>query len=206
MRTIKLGLSGLKQTALVAKAENVVLKMTDNANFATPSPTLAEVTQATDELRTAIAVASNGDRFAILERNNKAAALTQLMRLTAYYVSSIGDGNGEILASSGFDLKRESVPSSPVTSPIDFLAVRDALPGSVKLNWKAVTGAKAYIVETTTTDPVNEKPNWLQAAITTQSRTVLDNLTISTYYWYRVRAVGIANESPWSDVSLVLVA
>lgn len=206
MSTIKLGLSGLRTNGLLAKAEKIVLKMTDNPNFATPNPTLAEVTQATEDLRSAAALASNGDRQAIFDRNIKAANLTQLLRLMAYYVAGVGDGNGEILISSGFELKKEATPVPPVTAPIDFLAIRSLMPGSVKLNWKAVNGAKAYVVELTSVDPQQQSPVWVQAAITSQSRAVITDLTLTSYYWFRVRTVGKANESPWSDISQVLVA
>lgn len=206
MRKIKIGLTGLKPESLVTKATNIVEKMTDNPNFVTPTPTLAEVSQAADDLLTAINAASNGDRFAILERNTKEGIMKQMIRDLAAYVSGVGSGDGDIIASSGFELQRLPEPSGPVTQPVDFVAMRDVHPGSVKLNWRAVRGARVYIVEVTTTDPANDNPNWIQALMTSKSRAVIDNLNIGTYYWYRVKAVGSSNMSIWSDVSLVWAA
>ena len=74
MEIIKAGLKGLKAPDLVGKTSQVLESMTGNANFANPSPSLADVTAARAALVTAIAEAEGG---AILVSSAVAASVAK---------------------------------------------------------------------------------------------------------------------------------
>ena len=70
------------------------------------------------------------------------------------------------------------------------------------LRWKAIYGAKIYIMEVSEDGKIFE----LAGTTTKSLRNVIDGLTLAQYYSFRVSAVGAAGQGPWSDSYEVLVA
>ncbi len=205
-RQIKTGLSGLNAAALVTKTNNIVAAMTGNASFPTPTPDLTAITAANTELKDAVEASVFGDKRSIQERDQKQAIVLDLVRQLAVYVTLIGNGDGTILSSSGFELRRLPEPMPPLLRPLSFVANRGMHEGTADLEWKSVRGSQSYIVEVSTSDPTVGTGNWTTAAITTKVKLRIENLTKGTYYWYRVMAVGRNSTSAYSDVSLLFAA
>lgn len=205
-RQIKIGISGLNAAELIKKTDDIVMAMTGNANFPTPTPDLADITAANTELKNAAAQAGFGDRRAIYERNDKQAVVADLMRQLATYVALIANGDGAIIASSGFEVRRLPEPMPQLERPLNFVANRGVHEGSAELEWKSVRGSQTYLIEVTTTDPATSDAVWITAAITTRVKHSITNLDRGTYYWYRVKAIGRNTTSAFSDVSLLYAA
>ncbi len=129
-----------------------------------------------------------------------------MRRNLAGYVTMTADGNGAVIVSAGFELARLPEPQPAVTRPVDFKAVRGAHTGEVELIWRTVRTAGSYVVEMITADPSLPGTEWTSVAITTKVKIKFERLSIGQYYYYRVKAVGRNNESPFSDVSLVMTA
>lgn len=180
--------------------------MMGNANFPTPTPDLADVTTAKQELKVTATAAAFGDKRAILERNNKVVIVMDLVRQLASYVTLIANGNGAIIASSGFEVRRLPEPVPPLARPLSFEANRGSHSGSAILEWKSVRGSQTYIIEVTTSDPATSDADWTTAAITTKVKHRIENLERGKYYWYRVMAIGRKTTSAYSDVSLLYAA
>lgn len=205
-RKIKLGLSGLNAAKLIEKAGTIVTKMTDNANFPTPTPSLADLTTAYEALAAATVVASGGDREAILVRKSHELVVANMLRTVAAYVVMAADGDGAIISSSGFALQNLPEPQPALSRPVDFKTERGAHEGEVELSWRSLRGAMSYIIEMTTGDPKDQASEWTTVAVTTKVKAKFENMGIGKFYYYRVKAVGRHNESPWSDISMVMTA
>lgn len=203
---IKLGLSGLKPTDLLAKGRLIVSNMTGNASFPDPVPTLADLTTALDAFEDRVEAAAFGDRRAINSRNNGQKAFTAMMRQLGQYVSFVANGDGEVIESSGFEVRKQPESMTSLGQPVDFLAERSKKEGEINLNWKAVSYGKAYQIEVTTTDPAVAEPQWSVALVTSKSSGTVQNLTRGMMYWFRVKAISGDMSSAYSDVALVMAA
>lgn len=205
-RKIKLALAGINAAALIEKSGILITKLTGNANFPSPTPSLADLTAAVTELTSATIAASRGDRELILIRKEQENVVANMIRTLAGYVTMTADGNGAKIASAGFELVKLPEPQPAITRPIDFKAIRGAQTGEVELSWRLVRNAASYVVEMTTGDPQLPETVWATAAITTKVKINFENLNVGQYYYYRVKAIGRNSESPFSDISLVMTA
>jgi hypothetical protein len=203
---IKLGLTGLKPTDLLAKGRLIIANMTGNASFPDPVPTLADLQTALDAFEDRVEAAAFGDRRAINSRNNGQRAFTAMLRQLGQYVAFVANGDGEVIESSGFEVRKQREPATSLGQPIDFLAERSKKEGEVILNWKAVSYSKAYQVEVSTADPAVAEPQWTVALVTSKSSGTVQNLTRGTMYWFRVMAISGDMTSAYSDVALVMAA
>lgn len=203
--TIKLGLSRIKPTDLVAKCSHIENKMTGNPLFADPMPALADITAAREELSIRINAAKMGDRGQIARRKEQEEVVKNLLRKLAGYVKAVANAEADVL-SAGFQVARAPEPLREMTRPQGLDAMRADTSGMVKLSWTPVRGSLHYLVETTQQDPSREEAEWKILAYTSKSKTEVDSLTPGTYYWFRVRALGSTGQSPYSDPAMVMAA
>ena len=203
---IKLGLTGLKPTDLLAKGRLIIANMTGNASFPDPVPTLADLQTTLDAFEDRVEAAAFGDRRAINSRNNGQRVFTNMLRQLGSYVSFVANGDGEVIESSGFEVRKQPESPSRLGQPVDFMAERSKKEGEVELNWKAVSYSKAYQIEVCTTDPAVAEPQWTVALVTSKSSGTVQNLTRGMMYWFRVKAISGDMTSAYSDVALVMAA
>ncbi|MBP6696071.1 MAG: fibronectin type III domain-containing protein [Flavobacteriales bacterium] len=199
MEIIKAGLKGLKAPELVGKAAHVLDSMTGNANFATPSPSLAEVTAARAALVTAIAEAESGAHAAIAVKNASAKALARLLTAMSRYVNSAAAGDVAKAVSSGFELAKTPDPIDHLDAPAKFEGSTAAIAGQVDLRWKGVRGARMYQVYMCDTDPATGV--WKPIGLTSRARFTAAGLITHKLYSFRVAAVGVVGEGALSDVA-----
>ena len=128
--------------------------------------------------------------------------LDALLIQEAAYVENIANGEASIILLSGFPLAQEPTPIGQLPPPQNLLGTATDIEGTVKLKWNLVHGSKSYIVECAT----NPNGPWNQVTVTTRVSCVAANLTPGTKYWFRVRAVGAAGLSGWSDPAAKLAA
>ncbi len=202
---VKVGLTGLKPSDLVAKSIQVESSMNSNPLFATPTPTLADVTAAREELEIRITAAAMGDRSAIALRKDQEKVLKTLLQKLASYVQIASNSESDILT-SGFDVRRKGEAIGHLSRPAALDAKRTDAEGVVQLSWKPVNGSQHYIVEMTTSDPMTGSASWAHLAYTGKSNQEVTNLTPGTVYWFRVRALGSKGQSPFSDPAKVMAA
>ena len=206
MSKVKMGLTGLTATELVAYAQSIHDKMNGNANFPTPAPSLADLQTAIDTLAAAnAAVDANGGRTEHLNRTNAVNALKNLLRSMSGYVQATSDGDGDIILSSGFEVVRRATRIGKLPAPIDLLAKLTDFHGQVRLNWSPVHGAHLYQVYMNPTDP-NDEGAWVSVGSITKSEYLVEGLETGRFYWFRVNAIGTAGESPMSDAAQSLAA
>lgn len=206
MSILKMGLTGLTAVGLSKKAENLVTDMTDNANFPSPQPALADITAKRVELDDWINRSSFNDIRAIEYRKSVYKELLPMLHTLAQYVSMTAQGDGSVILSAGFELKRPPSPAPPITRPVDLSVTRTAYDGQVKLDWKRGKRVLNYLVQMTSQNPESESTKWIPMAITSKSQLLISELTFGNYYYFRVKAVGNKNESPFSEVAFIRAA
>jgi hypothetical protein len=201
MPKIKLNFGRLSIPEKIARAQQIVAALTGNSNFPTPHPTLAEVTAATGALETA----ANAVHAARFEAKRRTAAqgikedeLNQLMAQLGAYVESVAGDDESLILSAGLEKRSFAAPdSSAPTAPETLTATTGNHEGEIELSWDTAHGARSYVVERTT-DPQTAS-SWTQAGVSPRSSVILEGLDSGTRYYFRVAAVTLNGQSPWSN-------
>jgi hypothetical protein len=204
MAKIRLNLGSLTISEKIAKAQQIVNALTGNANFPTPSPALANVTSAANDLKTAsdevLAVRQTGKEKTAIQ-NQKEDALDQLLTQCAAYVESVAGTNEQLILSAGMDVRAPAVSSTELPAqPQGLTATAGDHDGEIDLSWDTVAGAKSYVIDKSA-DPATPT-TWLHAGVSTRSTFAAQGLTSGTRYWFRVAAVNNNGQSGWSDPAM----
>jgi predicted phage tail protein len=95
------------------------------------------------------------------------------------------------------DVRAGATPIGIPATPAALAAGEGAKTGSIALKWKAVRGAKSYLVRIT--DTIADNTSWKQAAVVTKAAANIEGLASGKQYWFQVSAVGAAGQGAWSD-------
>ncbi|MFC2093368.1 fibronectin type III domain-containing protein [Bacteroidota bacterium] len=207
MTTIVLKLSKTPVVQKIDFSNNVVTLMTDNPDFLTPDPPLADLTAAADDTHTAnqevlAAKAISKQKTAIL--HDKVVVLNNVLRKMANYVENQADGNVAKINGAGFSVKDEKTPVGELPPPEDFSVTYGDEAGQLDTHWDGVYGATGYILQLNVTDPLNESA-WTDAGNPTQTKHTIEGLTSGSRCWLRVLAVGAAGRGAPSGVETKIV-
>jgi hypothetical protein len=175
--------------------------LTGNSNFPTPHPTLAEVAAGAEALEAAF----NAAQAARLEARRRTAAqgikedeLLHLVNQLGAHVESVAGGDESLILSAGLELRSDHTPdTSTPTAPETLTATTGNHEGEIELSWDAVRGARSYVVERST-DP-QAANSWMQAGVSPRSSLIVEGLDSGTRYYFRVAAVTLNGQSPWSN-------
>ncbi len=186
----------------IQRTEEIVDSMTGNQYFDNPSPTLAEVTTAKDELSAAYSKALGGGLELKATQRTKDAVLKALLRSLCNYVNGVAQGDENIVLSSGFEASKipESVGDMPQVTEV--FGVGSDGKGMVTLKWKWIYGAKSYVVEMSE-DGVAFKP---ELTTTRSTKVEIKGLVIGQFYYFRIAAVGAAGQGGFSNVYKALAS
>jgi hypothetical protein len=204
MQIIKAAISWLMQLpdlVVCSIVDAIVVAMTDNDNFPTPSPTLVAVTAANDAAKAAIAAAADGGRVLTAIKDAKMAQLAAEVRPLAYYVTITSNGDMAKLLSSGFPIQQPTrqrigplpTPTAPVAAPGNMYgsihASTDAINGAYVYNWRVAlaTAPTVFVAEQQTT----------------KANVFVTDLTRAEIYNVQVNAVGAAGTTEWSDAASI---
>jgi len=203
---ITLGLSELTPEQKVTFTEERITSLNSNAaTFPAPNPSVAVLTTAKNNLDIRLKAIAQMESLLDAERSyalTEEAELDVLLQQEANYVENIAKGEASVILLSGFPLAQEPMPVGQLAPPQNLLGIATDIEGQTKLKWNSVHGAKSYIVECAN----NPNGPWSQVTVTTRISCLATNLTPGTKYWFRVRAVGAAGLSGWSDPAAKLAA
>lgn len=204
MSTVKLGLHGQTADSLPSYAQGLVVSMTGNAEFATPTPALAAVHTAIIAVIGAnAAVEANAGPVQHQARRVAVKALGGLIRQLASYVQNTSAGDEDIILSSGFAVRRRATPRGELPTPTGLFSRPANREGRATLKWTPDRGADTYHVKQSDSDAPG---NWVLVASTTKSTCHVDGLTPGTFYWFAVSAIGAAGETSLSEPCRVMAA
>ncbi|MEA3187050.1 MAG: hypothetical protein QOD99_880 [Chthoniobacter sp.] len=202
MNKLNSGFTKLADDEFDNKAQSIVAALTGNANFPSPTPTLASITSQLTACQSALAMKPGQARDAqvIATRTLLADSLDKLAR----GLELVPNVTEAMLATSGFDLRK--VPTSTgetVAAPGNVRLKQTGVSGVIQVLSDAVPRASAYEMQYT------KNPNtgpWLDGGTFASTRGIgVSGLTRGKDYWVRLRAVGTNGPGPWSDPATILV-
>jgi hypothetical protein len=201
MTRIKLNLSRLSLIEKVAKGRQIVTALTGNSDFPTPTPALAGITTAINDVEAAyIAVQAirQEAKTRTTDQNNKEDILDRLLMQLASYVEAVAGDDLVLIQSAGMGVRGPAVSTGETpTQPANLAATAGDRDGEIDLTWEAIVGAKSYVVERSP-DPITET-SWTHAGVFTKSKATIAGLASGTRFWFRVAAVNANGQSGWSD-------
>ena len=165
---------------MVTHSQGIVTKMTGNAHFPTPVPSLADVTTAITDLETSITGATSGDHAAVQLKEQKRKTLDDLLHQLALYVETESAGDPAVMLGAGFKISKDPSPVGPLPKPTGF-KVQSVGKGEMKLSVDKLDGADHYLFEYRQTTATA----WEQK-ISTKSRLLLTGLESGKEYLFRV--------------------
>ncbi|MBV9658516.1 MAG: fibronectin type III domain-containing protein [Verrucomicrobia bacterium] len=206
MNIVKVSISFLNKDSdaqLLIDAQGIISAMTNNPNYPTPSPKLADVQAARDAFDTAMAAAADGGVALTAAKNDARDTLVTLLRALASYVQVACEGDLTKLLTSNFPVQKpQRSPVGPVAAPSSLLVSQGAVSGTLNAKFPPVFGASIYNWRlcSAATPTV-----WIFQGQTTAASTSIDSLTPGTTYTVQANAVGAAGPSDWSDGANLMV-
>ncbi len=203
----------LSEPDFLAKAGTIINALTANAYYPEPwvvqVPTLADLINSYTSYLECYHAALNHDSLKIVLRNNARQALTALFKQLVPYLELVAQGDTTILATSGFDLRKDIVHGGNgeiLPAPADFRVEHGAKRGTVNVHVARLTGTGSYEVQTAQGDPTIET-NWHHVLTSvTSAHILLEDLTPGQTDWFRVRGIGSAGAGAWTaPISLIIV-
>jgi hypothetical protein len=175
-------------------ASNVIISLTGNASYPTPSVPMIALTAGQTGFHSALLAAANGGKILTATKNQKRSVLEDMLRQEATYVQGIASQNLPMLLSSGFDANSINHSSAPLDTPA-VLNLDNGMTSELVLRMQPVVNAKSYEVQT------KNGGGWTPAGIFTQARKItLPGLTPGQVYSVQSRAIGgSTGYSDWSD-------
>ena len=218
MAQVKQELREMNSTELAQHGENVVAAMSGNANFPTPNPPLAQITDAVGEVRSRLATVEStkaqlsADNLAVREG---VEILTGLLNGEGTFVQGTADaaeraGTGDpaqIIKSAAMGVRADNtIPIGTLPAPTGLSATDGAVDGDINAHCNRVKGAYSYVWETC----AGENPiagAWGDTKVSSAGSIVLTGYPVGGRVWVRVAAIGAsaAGQGPWSEpVSLIV--
>jgi len=182
------------------RCRQIIANVTNNPNFVTPHPPLAEITAALsslDESYKAHQVIRGETRAKASAVDDAERVVDRLMRQFIAYVESIAGPDETVIASAGMETKAPRSSPSLLAAPESLSATIGAHDGEINLTWRKVQNARGYIIHSSLDPPTAQ--SWSHADAATAAFKTLQNLTSGKKYWFRVAAIGSLGQSGWSE-------
>ncbi|HCW06066.1 MAG TPA: hypothetical protein DGG95_01730 [Cytophagales bacterium] len=198
--TVKMGLSRMPIEKKIVKTRFIVTSMTGNANFTTPSPSLATITTNVNALEAASIAAKGGGKDETAIMHAKEVVLDLSLKLLGYYVEGIASAspaNAEaIILSAGMDLRGKG---GNFAHGFEVSATGNV--GEVRLQREGVShGTYEYQMSI----DISNDANWQRIYSGTHARIVKSGLVSGTRYYFRAASIDKNGLSPWSSVKTMI--
>jgi len=199
---VNLGFTRYSDENVLVIAQTVIAAMTDNVNFAEPTPSLIEVGAVMDDFTEKLAEArKRGSPYDTAAKNDSRVVLESSLAELAFYVNKEAKGNLAAMLSSGFPVSkyRKSILSPEI---VRNLVVTDGRSkGEMVLSFDKLPSILFYEYRYSSEKDEQGEVDWGEELIlTTSSRNNLIKPVIpgETYY-LSARAVNNKGAGDWSD-------
>ncbi|MEI6854267.1 MAG: hypothetical protein WCL06_15575 [Bacteroidota bacterium] len=205
IRKVRTNYEELTQAELEEFLVEMILSMTGNASFPTPTVPIADIVLQKKDWNEKLNLSKKGNHAATSEANILQAKICRSIKVDGDYVNNTANGNVSMLESSGYWMVK-----LPVYQPKpDIKAVQGTQLGSVTIVIEAIPDAVTYLVEIAA-DPLPEPGNtslWAMHKMSTKSKIPFSGLEARKLYWMRFcYLTAVDGESPCSQpVSFSLV-
>ena len=202
----------LSESDFLVKAETIVAALTGNSHYVLPwppqAPTLADLTQALNTYKNDYLASISRDTLKIAQRISSRQNLTDLLKRLPSYLEFIAQGNTSILATTGYDLRKDSVHNTGneiLAAPSDFKVSHGIKKGTLNIHVALLPDAGSYEVQIAQGDPTIEA-NWKHATSSlTSSQILLEELIPAQTYWIRIRGIGRNGSGAWAEPICIIV-
>lgn len=191
------GFDKLSDSDLLARVNNIMSGMTDNASFPTPTPTLATVQTSIDAFQDARSVAQSGSSYDKAVKNQKKSEMIDLIHGLGNYVLFIANGDALVAQSSNFSIAKPPTPAPAVTAAANQMLDDGENSGDLVYSFDKVPGARSYVYQYTA-DPVSDASIW-ETQTGTVKKVSFTGLDAGKRYWCRVLSVGINGQGVYSE-------
>ena len=205
MKKVKLDLSGKTDLEIISQATSHSQAVANHATtFPTPTPTAANFDAAIDAATAAQAAIDTAIQEVEAKRVLAAAAmktLTEAYAKRAKYVEDIAETVPTAIQEAAMlEASSNNTPVGALAQPQNMRCQRGANPGEIKLLCAPVDGVKTYVWECR---KHVDGEVFTQIKLTTTAKFTVTGLIPGVEYAFRVRAIGTAGESPWSDEAVM---
>lgn len=206
MAKIKSNIRGLSDLQTIQQCNTIKTALTGNANFTTPTPTLASLATLITTAQTKVTAAESAQNAAKQATTDKDTAMDALRAAAgqlASYVDLTANGDESKILSSGFSVRATAAPAS-VPGPVMnvFITAGDSA-GELDIQWDPNFDANRYEIQVCADSAFGAGVTSL--ASTTKSKTVANGLASGTRMWTRVRGLNAAGVGAWSDPATKIV-
>ena len=191
-----LNFSKLSIGAKILRIRQIVLATTGNFVYTTPSPTLAAITTAVDQLEEDQLAMTDGGTSATTIRNAQADYVMGLMNKFVAYVTITSGGDQIKIESTTLAVRKMPTVQGIMPKVLSLAGKAGLFPGDVILKWKAVVGKKYYYIQKSAdglTNWANEGEPCTKASVT------ISGLVTETASFFRVSAGNTVGLGPYSD-------
>ncbi len=192
---VKLGLARKSVPDKIEMGRSVKSAMTGNANFATPSPTLAELGTATDNLETAKNEAELGSHEAVQEMYAKEFEFDAVMTNMGKYVETTAKNNPAVILSAGMQIRNTPKGTKVPGQVVAVVATPVVNSQKVKLKWGAVEFALMYFIYQSRTI----EGQYDLVGQSTGTKHTVEGLVAGTTYYYKIEARNGKGTGPQSN-------
>lgn len=206
MAKVKFSLNNVPDTDTLQTCNNLKTALTGNANFTTPTPSLASFNTAITTAQTKLTASDNAaaaSKQATADKDSAMAALAGLAMQLVAYVDLTAAGDESKILSAGLDVRAAKVPQTVPTQVQNLSLTVGDNAGSLDAHWDFLTNGKSYEAQTSA-DPFTTT-SFVTADTVTKSSTTLTGLTSGAKIWVRVRGINSAGKGAWSDPSVKVV-
>lgn len=199
MSQIKLAVSSISDEDLLTLVETICNCCTGNVNFPTPNPTLIAMTAAATAGRTSLAAELQAHDLAKLKTTERKTTMATLRAMTvqfASYVDNTSAGDAAKIESAGLQVRKTPTPVGPINPPNNLKVLTGPSEGDMRINWTNPKHSVSCELQQCNGSPT---ATWESITITTRGKYSVSGLTPGSQYSFRIRAIGTAGPSPWSD-------
>ncbi len=186
---------------VIQLGNNIIAGATGKVELAGSPVTVAQM----QTLVTAATTATNAEAVAndlaavrLTERVEAMAALRSGINRFASHADAVYAGDKLSLQAVGLGVRTPPAPVGPLPAPGNLRSEGGAMEGTINLDWEPLPmGRPTYVAECA---PAAGGP-WTQFYVGRPSKTTCAGLTPGAEFFFRVKAVGKAGDSPWSDIT-----
>ena len=203
MSKVKIGFAGLSVPEQIERARHIKIRMTGNADFPAPSPTLLVVDDAINALETAYNESRGRDKNKVATMKLRRKEMLFIMSQEAAYVQQASGGELEKIQSSGFDVVKPKAPHSDTAGIVTNVRLSDGLStGKIRVDFDKADNAIMYVILVAhDVDFTDMEPK----GITTKTHKEIGPFKSGEKIWVKVVALGREEPGTPSEPVFILV-
>ena len=193
----------LTQKELGTFSNNIVLRTTNDPQFAALAKSVSTLKVLSVNYQTALSDALNGGRVFTLKKEEAQKLLIGQLDVVAREVDVLADGDEAVVLAAGFEVRKAPVALTAIAAPTGLTATNLDRTGEAYLSWNPVPGSTIFGIE----KRKKGETVWQNGEYATASSITIKNLTADTRMEFRVitkATKGITSD--WSSVVEVLVS